>query len=351
MTTSDGYILRLHRISHGRSLSKASKGVVFLMHGLLSSSADWILTGPNNGLGYILADEGYDVWMGNARGNSESRRHITLNPDKDSSFWQFSWHEIGAIDLPTMIDYVLSETKEKSLIHIGHSQGTTTFYVMTSKLPEYNAKIKAHFSLAPIAYMNHMTSPLMKILAFWSTGLDILLKLIGVNEFLPSSDFLGLAGGALCGDDAITQFLCTNALFAICGFSQAQMNATILPVIVGHTPAGSSVKQFMHYAQEIKSGAFRHYDFGLSNLGKYGSLTPPPYDLNAITTPIYLIYSHNDWLAAEKDVLRLCEGLGASCQGKFLVADSGFNHLDYMYGIGAPSLVYDKLIGLMTRYQ
>lgn len=341
----------MHRIPHGTTSNAASKGVVFLMHGLLSSSADWIITGTTHALAYILADEGYDVWMGNARGNSESRNHTYLDPDKDTSFWQFSWHEIGITDLPAMIDYVLEQTGLESLIHIGHSQGTTTFYVMTSVHPEYNAKVKVHFSLAPIAYMNHMTSPLMHVMAFWSGGLDFLLKIIGVNEFLPSSDFLGMAGGLLCGDDAVTQSLCSNALFAICGFSEAEMNATILSVLVGHTPAGSSVKQFLHYAQEINSGNFRQYDFGLTNLDHYGSLTPPAYNLDAITTPIYLFYSQNDWLSAETDVLKLCDGLGNSCQAKFLVADSGFNHLDYMYGIRAPELVYNNVIGLMSRYQ
>ncbi|RZC37792.1 Abhydro lipase domain containing protein, partial [Asbolus verrucosus] len=155
VVTSDGYILTLHRIPHGKNSNVISNKVVFLQHGILSSSADWIITGVTHGLGYILADEGYDVWMGNARGNRYSRNHTKWNPDTDSDFWQFSWHEIGITDIPTMIDYVLETTGQPSLYHVGHSQGTTTFYVMTSMRPEYNAKVKAHFSLAPIVYMNH----------------------------------------------------------------------------------------------------------------------------------------------------------------------------------------------------
>ena len=61
--TKDGYNLTIHRIPHGRN-SSATRGVVFLQHGLLCSSADFILNPPAESLGFLLADGGYDVWMG-----------------------------------------------------------------------------------------------------------------------------------------------------------------------------------------------------------------------------------------------------------------------------------------------
>lgn len=74
--------------------------------------------------GYYLYDNGYDVWMGNARGNRYSRNHTSLNPNIDGEFWNFSWHEIGMHDLPAMINYVLQETKSERLAYFGHSQVT-----------------------------------------------------------------------------------------------------------------------------------------------------------------------------------------------------------------------------------
>lgn len=78
--------------------------------------------------------------------------------------------------------------------------------------------------------------------------------MVGIKEFSPNSGFLGKVGNILCKDSSELKILCTNALFALGGFDQKQMNVTLLPTIMGHTPAGSSVKQVLHYGQLINSG-------------------------------------------------------------------------------------------------
>lgn len=127
-------------------------------------------------LAYLLADAGFDVWMGNARGNTYSRKHISLNPDK-AKFWKFSWNEIGYYDLPAMIDYVLKETGNEKLHYVGHSQGTTTFFVMGSNRREYNNKIKSMHALSPVAYMGHLKSPLVRLIAPMANTIEVIKNL------------------------------------------------------------------------------------------------------------------------------------------------------------------------------
>jgi lysosomal acid lipase/cholesteryl ester hydrolase len=70
---------------------------------------------------------------------------------------------MGVNDLPAVIDYILETTGSEQIFYAGHSMGTTMFYVLTSELPEYNSKIRAMISLAPVAFMSHLKSPVIQL--------------------------------------------------------------------------------------------------------------------------------------------------------------------------------------------
>lgn len=163
--TQDGYILKVHRIVPKKP--NTLKKPVFLMHGLLAASADFVITGPQTALAYYLSDAGYDVWMGNARGNKHSSKHKKFHPDS-KNYWSFSWHEIGFYDLPAMLDYVLKFKNSTKLFYVGHSQGTTSLLVLLSSHPEYNEKIIQGHLMAVSAYRNSLPGSLDQILEFQS---------------------------------------------------------------------------------------------------------------------------------------------------------------------------------------
>jgi predicted alpha/beta hydrolase len=79
---------------------------------------------------------------------------------------------MGIYDLPAVIDYILARTRQQGVYYIGHSMGTTMFFVLTSFKPEYNTKIHLMVALAPVAFMSHVKSDLSKLAIFSRTGVS-----------------------------------------------------------------------------------------------------------------------------------------------------------------------------------
>lgn len=354
--TADGYILTVHRIPGSQSSApRRGKTVAFLQHGVLDSSAAWILMGPQHGLAYLLADRGYDVWLGNARGNRYSRAHREHNPDGKRSarrrFWRFSWHEIGVADLPAMLDYVREGTGVERLHYVGHSQGTTAFWVMASMRPEYNERILSMNALAPIAYLSRVRSPFLRAMTLALDAADTAASVLGMYEFMPNTRLMREVGRRVCHRDGLFRRVCSNVMFLLGGFNAAQLNESMVPVMLGHVPAGASTEQMVHYGQLMRSDRFGQYDHGwLANWREYGSLRPPVYDLRKVWAPVVLHYSLNDWLADPRDVQRLQRELG-NVQAAVVVADALYNHFDFVWGMDARRLVYEGVVQVMQRFE
>jgi pimeloyl-ACP methyl ester carboxylesterase len=85
---------------------------------------------------------------------------------------------MGTKDLPAVIDFILRTTAAQQIFYAGHSQGTTLFYVLCSEQPEYNSKIRAMFSLAPVAFMSHLKNPLLKLAAMIGNQMGVRYPLI-----------------------------------------------------------------------------------------------------------------------------------------------------------------------------
>ncbi|KAL6437932.1 hypothetical protein ACFW04_004322 [Cataglyphis niger] len=343
VTTRDGYILALHRIpSKNMNNNMQNKRVVLLMHGLLGCSADWLTTG-NRSIAYLLSDNGYDVWLGNSRGTTNSKNHTRFSVES-AQFWDFSWHEMGIYDLPAMIDYILFKTGQKQLFYIGFSQGTTQFWVLMSLKPEYNRKIKLMTALAPVAYTGHIGG-MLRPLSFFGNFLSY----IGFFELLSNTEMEKIMARTFCREGMMTQPICEFVIFLIGGFSDSEVDRTHLDKYLQFVPAGCSFKQLLHYSMGIQNpGRFRSYDYGiLTNLLVYRRIEPPEYPMERITAPVILYNGLNDILAHPNDVDILQRKL-PNLLGKYTVQSKPLNHFDFIYGKSIRDLVYNDLIEKMN---
>jgi lysosomal acid lipase/cholesteryl ester hydrolase len=108
----------------------------------------------------------------------------------------------------------------------------------------------------------------------------------------------------------------------------------------------------LHFAQIVRSGIFRQYDHGADNWRIYGQLYPPLYRFVGHTAPIAFYYSTNDWMATPADVATLYNMMGGSSRVQLLyhVPQISFNHLDFVWAINVRSLVYNRVVQDMRRW-
>lgn len=75
--TPDGWILRLWRVRSPNIFEEQFSAPVIVSHGFGSSSFDYMLNLRNQSIAFILADNGYDVWLTNYRANEFSNLKIS----------------------------------------------------------------------------------------------------------------------------------------------------------------------------------------------------------------------------------------------------------------------------------
>lgn len=103
---------------------------------------------------YVLADEDYDVWIPNARGNFYSRKHSEMDPESHA-FWAFSWDTIGLVDYPAVFSFVRRRTGVKRIFLVSHSQGGSSLLALLSERSDINDVVAAASLMAPVAYLQY----------------------------------------------------------------------------------------------------------------------------------------------------------------------------------------------------
>ncbi|XP_059093434.1 lipase 3-like [Tigriopus californicus] len=356
VTTSDGYILTMHRIPGGRDEvqdpgQQGQKTPVFLGHCLLCTSAVFAFGPPTKSLAYVLADAGFDVWMGNTRGSTWSKNHTTLDTGMGSeAFWDFGWDKTGRLDYSAEIDYILEQTSFDQLFVVGYSMGASQYLVLLSEMPEYNAKVKAGVLMGPPAFMGHATHPIF-LLAEAAEDITDLIHELGIYEFLPSSDLMHYIAHEVCDDEhPVGASLCSNLFFAFFQVSYSYMNVSMIPFYLDHLPGGTSTQTFVHYAQLfLDKDRFARYDYGpVRNQLEYGQDTPPEYDLSKVSAPTALFVGNADDLADPVDAALLMDRLPNVIYNEIVDFD-GWNHFDFFANMETDRVCLFKIRDLLLQ--
>merc|ERR1712168_570087 len=329
--TEDGFLLTVHRLPNDGP-------PVLLQHGLLADSGNWVCGGPEHGLAFHLWRAGYDVYLGNSRGNPYSRRHTVLNPSK-SEFWHWTFQDLADFDFPAGVDKILSINGREKLWYIGHSQGSLIAFAKLSedKTGDLSSKLHGILALAPVFSLKYVKGP-------WKSLSPPVAKLINSKMISPGS---------------MRRFgyrSARNLLLTWANFDPSRYVASRLEVFLAHTPAGTSFRNIIHFAQNVGSSVIQKLDYGPQlNEKKYGSLEAPTYDFTLIQADLYLFVGSNDWLATQEDNLQFISKLmqkqtpTQSPKYKLETIWSDNDHLDFIWGRESHKNLYPKIISILNQ--
>ncbi|CAD5214398.1 unnamed protein product [Bursaphelenchus okinawaensis] len=131
-------------------------------------------------------------------------------------------------------------------------------------------------------------------------------------------------------------------------FGGPSTTTNVMPIYTNHIPAGASTATVQKYCQSgnLETGGFKWYKYptAAENIARYGQEEPPYYNLTKMEVPLYLYSTPEDYLTTlvqlEDDILpNLAPGV--------LQEDNrypGFSHMDFLWGLNATEMVYNKVI-------
>ncbi|XP_033622408.1 lipase member K isoform X2 [Fukomys damarensis] len=313
IVTKDGYILGTYRIPYGRRCPEKT-------------------------------DNCYDVWLGNSRGNTWSRKHLKLSP-RSSEFWAFGLDEMAKYDLPATIDLIIEKTGQEQLCYVGYSQGTTIAFMAFSTNPELAKRIQIFFALAPVVTVKYTQNPLKKL-----TNLprEVIKVLFGDKMFSPYTSFNHFLATKVCGKK-IFHPVCSKFLFTLTGLDSRNLNMSRLDVYLSQKPAGTSVQTMLHWAQIFNSDRLQAFDWGNrgQNMMHFHQLTPPLYNITKMKVPTAIWSGGQDIVADPKDMENLLPKVANLIFYKVI---PHYNHMDFYLGQDVHQEVYQDIIRLMKHH-
>ena len=359
VATQDGCILTVFCVTDPQVDVGMARPPVLLQHGFEDSATTWVINPPNQSLGFMLASEGYQVYLANSRGNRYSTGILPHAP-RSRAYWEWSFDEMAQYDLPAVISAIKQRAGASSVPIVAHSQGTTqTFIALASNVTLADgtplaASVPLFVALAPATSAMHMSSPIFDVAFKIDAG--ALLALLGSYDLMANGTLPAAFCALVCGAAGLRPE-CDLSLGLLFGFNNSHLDPAAIGRYMSHVPSGTSIFDFMHFAQLFRHAAaigepvFRRYDHGpLENLRRYGQLSPPDFDLGQVPpeTKVALYSGSLDTLADPKDVAWLVSRLEHPpvLQRKL----EGYGHLDFVWGEQAADDVYAELVTLLDTH-
>lgn len=301
-------------------------------------------TSSNRSMAFVLANNGYDVFLIGTRGTYQSRGHTDFNnphskeiidydlitPSHESrKYWDYCFDDLIKYEVTRQMDKVLEVTGAKKVTFIVQSFSTIWSFGLFSENKEYADKIHQLVSMVPV--VNNK----------------------GTNKFVPAVRKLVLALPNSIGNILFQGLLLTPAFrktivslsksvrlrytltkgFLSLFFGPSSQFTTLLELpVLGHIFLPVGFKQFKHWTQISKRSGLYKFDYGRKrNLQLYGTAIPPKYDLGKFMVKNWMMISGElDTLSTKESVQQVRNEVGVKPYKDVVVPE--YNHVDFFGG-------------------
>eukprot|EP01006_Ploeotia_vitrea_P020150 TRINITY_DN52398_c0_g1_i1.p2 TRINITY_DN52398_c0_g1~~TRINITY_DN52398_c0_g1_i1.p2 ORF type:complete len:567 (-),score=287.74 TRINITY_DN52398_c0_g1_i1:25-1725(-) len=305
---------------------------VYIMHGFLQSSECFVST--DNNLPFMLADAGFDVWLGNCRGNKYSCKHERLSPDS-YEYWDFCIDDVALFDIPAALQYVLDTTKNETLGYVGFSQGTCVAFAAFSANHELSKRVNMFVAMAPAIQLKGFSNTLVDALTRCSP--DVVYLILGKKRLLPMTLFWKDRMSASMFNHTIDKSV--EFLF---GWDSANIHEEDKTYHYSHIYSYSSVKSVVHWFQLMNAHRFQRYDDHRWHTDNTGYLLPA-YPVHQIRCPIAIFHGGRDFLQDTEQLIRQLP------KDIFIDCEPTYEHMDFMYSRKSLKSVYPKIVSLLQQ--
>ena len=350
ITAEDGYILSIWRIPSVITQRNANPTPIILQHGLLDDSWTWFMLKDKRSLPYLLVDSGYDVWVPNIRGNMFSMGNTDSTKDSRNPFgpyWNFSFSDMSDYDLPAFVNFIKSRTGFDKIDYIGHSQGTTIFFLKYMADQQFiQNNIKKFVAIGPVPSVSYISSKIVKFLA----------EKTRFKKYYPLLNALNL--GKTMGK--LFSIIC-GKLYSVCQLVvesiaaegiTGRINYQDIAKLYLFEPGGTSKQNVKHWLQCYTNKRMERFDFGKEeNMKKYGTEYPPVYDTNILKKwdiDTFMTVSNTDPFSSETDVYNFINNVEDQSKIQVLKLNN-YNHLDYLWAECSKEEIYDPILEFLQK--
>lgn len=320
--------------------------------------SDGPMTSWNRSLAFVLANNGFDVWLVGTRGHGEqNQQHLELKGPKSidqkrstwklgmllakrnrklqkqaDHYWMFTMDDVIKNEVPRQMEKVIQETGAKNVSIVTYSQSTQIAISLVSRSKLDARKVHSLVSMAPV-FNDKGTNWLVKY--YYRAFCKYFPNKLGTrltSEYLSTKPIRDLLNRI--NKNKYLRYSLVKAIETTYFGSSPKYLTHLEAPLVWHSLMPVSFQHLKHFCQQVTAGGLQKYDYGyLGNMQAHRQYRSLPTDISDLHIKNWMVISgSNDNLASPASMKKLLNEVKKPKPYKHLDV-KGFNHLDLIAGI------------------